>query len=126
MDLQEYFNREVEREKSTMRRRLIYAFAMLAFVYVIAIAAFHTLEGWTWEDSIYFTTATITTVGYGDVVPHTYFGRLATIPLMLVGVAVGFYAIYTITAYGRSKVETHLGSMIDTVDELRGKNGRKK
>lgn len=125
MDFEEHYRREVEREKSAMRRRIIYAFSMLAVVYVIAITVFHQLEGWTWEDSIYFTTQTITTVGYGDMVPHTYFGRLFTIPLMLVGVAVGFYVIYTITAYGRSKMETHLGTMIDTVDNLRGKGGKK-
>ena len=125
MDLEEHYRMEVEREKSAMRRRLIYAFSMLAAVYVIAITVFHQLEGWTWEDSIFFTTQTITTVGYGDMVTHTYFGRLFTIPLMLVGVAVGFYVIYTITAYGRSKMETHIGSMIDTVDNLRGKSGKK-
>ena len=125
MDLEEHYRMEVEREKSAMRRRLIYAFSMLAAVYVIAITVFHQLEGWTWEDSIFFTTQTITTVGYGDMVPHTYFGRLFTIPLMLVGVAVGFYVIFTITQYGRSKMETHIGSMIDTVDNLRGKSGKK-
>ena len=125
MDLEQHYQREIEREKSAMRRRIIYAFSMLAAVYVIAIAVFRQLEGWTWEDSIYFATATMTTVGYGDIVPHTYYGRLATIPLMWIGIAVGFYVIYTITAYGRSKMETHIGSVIDSVDGLRGKNNKK-
>lgn len=126
MDLEAHFRQEVAREKETMRRRLIYAFSMLAFVYVAAIAAFHALEGWSWEDSIYFASATMTTVEYGDVVPHTYYGRLATIPLMWIGIAVGFYVIYTITAYGRSKVEGHLGAVVDRVDHLRNAGNEKK
>ena len=122
LDLQQYFNREVQREKEAMRRKLIYAFSMLAAVYLIAIFAFHNLEGWNWEDSVYFTTSTITTVGYGDLTPHTAYGRLFTIPLMWIGIAVGFYVIYTIMAYGRTKVEGQLGSMVDRFDEFGGRN----
>lgn len=62
-------------------------------------------EGWSWEDSIYFTTSTITTVGYGDLTPGTYWGRLFTIPLMWIGIAVGLYVIYTVQDYGRTKLD---------------------
>ena len=88
-----------------MKKRIMYAGLLLAGVYLVATLVFHFVEGWTWEDSVYFTTSTITTVGYGDLVPQSYYGKLFTIPLMLIGIGVGFYVIYTITAYGRSKVE---------------------
>jgi|GEM_PF-1904932 len=83
---------------------------MLLFsIYITAIVMFHFLEGWGWEDAIYFTTSTITTVGYGDFVPKTYYGRMFTIPLMLVGVGAGFYVIFSIQEYGRAKLDMVMG-----------------
>ena len=110
---------QMEKARERARRRIIYAFVMLGAVYVTAIAVFHYAEGWKWEDSIYFTTSTITTVGYGDLVPHTYFGRLFTIPLMWIGIAVGLYFIYTIQDYGKSKVEHRIDWTIEHVEGMR-------
>lgn len=121
-DLEEHFRREVQREKARMRKRVAYALGLLGVVYVVAILVFHSVEGWTWEDSIYFTTATITTVGYGDLVPRTYVGRLFTIPLMLIGIGVGLYVIYTIQDYGRSQLD----SVARHVDNLRSNGWLKK
>jgi len=91
--VKDYFADELRREKARAKRKIIYALLMLAAVYVVAINIFHYTEQWDWLDSVYFTTATITTVGYGDVVPQTELGKMVTIPLMLVGIGVGFYVI---------------------------------
>ncbi|MCR5046740.1 MAG: NAD-binding protein [Treponema sp.] len=39
-------------------------------------------------DAIWYTIVTITTVGYGDIAPESFFGRLAAIILLIVGVAI--------------------------------------
>lgn len=127
IDLQHHYEQEVRREKQRVRKKLVHALAMLAVVYVAAIVTFHLLEGWSWENSLYFTTSTITTVGYGDLTPHTYYGRLVTIPLMWIGIAVGLYAIYTIQDYGRSELDSvgrHVDNVSKRVENLR--NGKKK
>jgi voltage-gated potassium channel len=103
--LEEQYVLEIKREKERVKRKMLYALALLGIVYVSAIIAFHLTEGWDWLDSVYFTTSTITTVGYGDLVPHTQFGRMFTIPLMLIGIGVGFYVIYALQDYGRHQVE---------------------
>ena len=126
MDLEQHFRMEIQREKQKMQRKLITAFAMLAAVYIISIVAFHYFENWDWENSLYFTTSTITTVGYGDLVPHTFWGRLFTIPLMWLGIAVGFYVIYTIIDYGKSKIENRIDETIDRVDEISGRSRKGK
>lgn len=42
----------------------------------------------TFLDAVYFSVATMTTVGYGDVTPKTGIGRLLTIFMILTGIAV--------------------------------------
>lgn len=41
IDLQEHLNQEIAREKSRMRKKVIYAVFMLSAVYVVAISVFH-------------------------------------------------------------------------------------
>lgn len=123
--LEQHMERELQREKDRVRKKVIYALALLAVIYTIAVGAYHSLEGWSWEDSIFFTTSTITTVGYGDMVPRTYYGRLFTIPLMLVGVGAGFYVIYSIQDYGRTKLDSvtkHVDNISDVIARRRKKN----
>ena len=122
LDLEQHMEREMQREKDRVRKKVIYALALLAGIYLISVGAYHLLEGWSWEDSIFFTTSTITTVGYGDMVPRTYYGRLFTIPLMLVGVGVGFYVIYSIQDYGRTKLDSvtkHVDNISDVIARRR-------
>ena len=40
----------------------------------------------TWFDAIYWAFATVTTVGYGDVVAQTYLGKVISIVLMILGI----------------------------------------
>lgn len=52
------------------------------------------VEGWRWLDALYFSVATIATVGYGDLAPATDAGKVFTIVFMLVGIGL-FVALVT-------------------------------
>ena len=69
--------------------------ALAAVLLSIGLGAivFHGLEGWSILDSLYVTTQTVTTVGYGDIVPRTSYGRAFATIFMLVGVGVVLYAL---------------------------------
>lgn len=44
-------------------------------------------------DAVWWSFSTTTTIGYGDIVPVTSFGKIVGIGLMLIGVAI--FAVYT-------------------------------
>ena len=79
-----------------IERHFLYAVAWLLFIVIVSVNVYHNLEGCDWVKSIYFTSATMTTVGYGDVVPQTDLGRMYTIALMWIGVSTGFYVLTTL------------------------------
>lgn len=66
-------------------------------------------------DGIWWAVVTVTTVGYGDLYPHTVAGRIVAILLMLVGI--GFLAVLTATIASRF-VQTDTGSD-DVLESLR-------
>ena len=58
---------------------------------------YHNVEGWGWLDSLYFSTTTISTVGFGDLSPQTQVGKFFTIVYIFVGVGV-FVALFSLFA----------------------------
>ncbi len=75
------------------KRRLIYAHGAIISMIAIGTVGFRYFEGLNWWDSLYFTTATVTTVGYGDIVPSTSAGRHFTTIFMLISVGTVLYAL---------------------------------
>lgn len=72
-----------------VRRSLV----VLSSILLTSTVIFHFLEGWPLLTCLYFTAATITTVGYGDVVPTTEAGRLLSVIVMFSGIGVASYAL---------------------------------
>ena len=72
-------------------------FLVLAVCVALATGTiiFHRLEGWSILDSLYVTTQTVTTVGYGDFTPQTEAGRGFATVFMVFGVGIVLYALTT-------------------------------
>jgi len=62
----------------------------------IGTILFHRLESWTWIQSFYFSVVTITTVGYGDLIPSNDMSRLFTAIYLLIGVSIGIVTLSVI------------------------------
>jgi len=61
----------------------------LVIGYVVAgVAFYHASTAWTWVQSLYFVIVTLTSVGYGDLVPEGELIRLFTSVYIVVGVGI--------------------------------------
>jgi voltage-gated potassium channel len=63
-------------------------FLILAVIILLGGVVYHNVEKWSFLDSVYFCVVTLATVGFGDLTPHTPFGKLFTIIYIFLGVGV--------------------------------------
>jgi voltage-gated potassium channel len=88
-------------------------FIILAFVIFISSAAIYFFEAQTeggeienFFDGVYWALVTISTVGYGDITPHTPEGRFITLVLIICGIGViSFTTSIVVSAFGEKMKE---------------------
>jgi len=68
------------------QRRVLAALGVLAVVLLAGTLALMHAEGLGFADALYFSVVTMSTVGYGDVVPYTGAGRVVADIMILTGV----------------------------------------
>jgi len=106
---------DASRGRKNAKRNLIVALLMVVFIFCVAVVAYRNFEDWDWLTAIYFATTTMTTVGYGDVIPKTEESRLFTVFFIWIGVSIGFYALYSISKYASSQAEERVGEVLDKI-----------
>lgn len=82
-----------------MKRSIL---VVVLFVFVLVLGgslSFMYIEGRTFLESLYFVVATITTVGYGDIVPTTQAGVIFSIILIIFGACAVLAMIPLISSY---------------------------
>lgn len=95
---------------SDLKKRLLHAHVLIIMMICIGTICFHFIEGLSWSNSLYLTSATVTTVGYGDIYPVTPQGRLFTTVFMLAGVGLVLYALSILAqAFIQTEVFSALG-----------------
>ncbi len=80
-----------------MLRQIIYILAVLASILLIGAAVFYFAEKhvqeestgkpFTFLDALYWAIVTVTTIGYGDISPQTWVGRVAAVSIAIGGIA---------------------------------------
>lgn len=99
------------------RTKIYTAVFLLISIMVIGVIGYVTIAGYTWVDALYMTVITMTTVGFGEVVPLDDKSKIFTIFLILASIVIVGYALSVITEYILSK---------NNVEELKHKRMRKK
>lgn len=74
-------------------RRLLAAFAVLAFVTAVGVVGYVTLAEMTLVDALYQTVTTLTTVGFRELKPFDTAEKLFTVALVALGVGAFFFTL---------------------------------
>jgi hypothetical protein len=75
------------------------AFVLIFVLLTIGTVSYSVLESWSYVDALYFTAMTITTVGYGDLVPTTDISKLFTVFFSFTGISI---ALVILVSLGKS------------------------
>ncbi len=87
-----------------MNREVIgYLIGALAVIIAGGTVFFHYVEGWSWLDSYFFTVVTMSTVGYGSLVPATTIGKIGTTFLIFLGLIVVAAIIQQLSSFNLQK-----------------------
>lgn len=76
----------------------------VAIILGVGTIFYHSVEGWSWLDSLYFCVITLATIGYGDFAPLTELGKGFTIFYVFLGV--GLIATF-VTMLARERIEIY-------------------
>ena len=96
-------------------------FLLLAALILSGTLFYSSYEGWSIVDSVYFSVATLATVGYGDLAPKTDGGKLFTVVYIFVGIGL-FVAVAShlakdlVTATKRKSHKKHRKNNSETKD----------
>ncbi|UKM64629.1 potassium channel protein [Flavobacteriaceae bacterium GSB9] len=85
------------------RTKIYTAVFLLGIILLIGVAGYKIISGYSWVDALYMTVITMTTVGFGEVVPLDDTSKVFTIFLILASVVIVGYALSIITEYILSK-----------------------
>ena len=88
-----------DEEHKVYHRRLAYVIVLIIFILFGAATFYHLVEKWRYIDALYFTAATITTVGYGDITPKTDAGKIFTIIFVFAGVGIALYGLSLVASH---------------------------
>ena len=95
-----------------MKKKLKRTFFLLVFFVLVGTYAYHQVEGWRILNSLYFVIVTISTIGYGDFVPHTDAGKIFTMFFSFFGVTT---ALYLFSVIGNNLFKKHLNRKVSEI-----------
>ena len=107
-------------DRAHQRGRVIFltAVILILFLEVVGTAFFVFVEGWSTLDALYFTTTTLTTIGFGDHVPRTDLGKIFTIFFAFAGVGTVLFSVTLVSElYFRSNM-AQIGKLERKIHQL--------
>lgn len=86
---------------------ILFIVCLILIIITIGASFMHYIEGWTWIDSFYWATITISTIGYGDLVPTLEISKIFVIFYILIGVSTAVYGMFYLASFMIKKNENY-------------------
>ena len=90
--------------KQLFSSKITVAILLLLLVFMTGVVGFHFFSDYSWIDAFYMTVITVTTVGYGEVMPLSPQEKVFVSLLIISSIFIVGYAISVITEYILSKI----------------------
>ena len=107
-----------------MNIKLLNAISILGVLLIGATIFYHEVENWSWVDSFYFTSVTLTTIGYGDVHPVKDVSKIFTAVFAITGVSAALYSLTVIGSDYFVRRESQLVNILRTANGVRLQKGK--
>lgn len=98
-------NSNEESQTSFYTKSGLIVFLPVVLYVIFGATMYQWIEGFSVINSYYFVVITLSTIGYGDIYPHTDAGKLFTIFFVIFGLALFSSLITTIVARAKARRE---------------------
>lgn len=96
---------------------LLSAISIALAMISIGTIIFPHLENWSYIDSFYFSTVTLTTIGFGDITPKTDTGKIFTSFYALFGIGIMLYLLGSVVGEYASKHEQYFDKAVTAINK---------
>jgi voltage-gated potassium channel len=109
----------------SMNEKIVYALTTVIVLLLIGTFYFHKTESWSYTDSFYFSTMTLTTVGYGDLVPTNNSTKIFVSIYSIFGIGIMLFVLGSIIGREMVEQEQAFKRFFSRIYTLRRKNPEK-
>lgn len=102
-----------------LKKRISFAIVLIVVLLGIGTAYYNMIEGWSAIDSFYFSTMTLTTIGYGDLAPTTDAAKIFTSIYAIFGIGVMLYVLTSVIGVLIFRQEPHFGRLFMNLRKIR-------
>lgn len=102
-------------QKRELFSRLVIISLWIAFLLTLGTIVYHFAEGWSYMDSLYFATISLTSRGFSEQHPSNWFSVLFSVFYLLIGVSVIIYSLSSLVAYYTAFYQDHFEHKVRTI-----------
>ncbi|NIO19314.1 MAG: hypothetical protein GTN76_00850 [Candidatus Aenigmarchaeota archaeon] len=102
-----------------IKRRIYHAFVLVIILLGAGTFYYTYAEGWSYVDSFYFSTMTLTTIGYGDLAPTNPGSKIFTSIYALFGIGIMLYILSSVIGIFILKQEQFFGRIFLPLHKIR-------